>query len=63
MIAAGVVVAGPLGLTVPGAGTGSANAAPSNVGRQTTWAQDPGWGPYVPGGPHGSGGYWDGGSA
>lgn len=58
-LAAGTAIAGALGFAALGIGSGVANAAPSPVAGQTSWAADPGWG-HGPG-PWGGGGGrpWD----
>ena len=52
--AAGLAIAGGIGLCAVGSGSAVANAAP--LGPGTTWAQ----GPWYPGGPWGGGGGWGG---
>ncbi|WP_149369898.1 hypothetical protein [Mycolicibacterium sp. P9-64] len=59
-IAAGIVIAGSLGLAALGIGSGVANAAPSPVLSSAGWAQDRGWG-HGPGGPWRPGGWERGG--
>jgi hypothetical protein len=54
-IAAGTAIAGALGFAALGIGSGVANAAPSPIATQTSWAQNPGWG-HGPG-PWGGGGW------
>jgi hypothetical protein len=58
-IAAGIAIAGSLGLAALGVGSGVANASPSPVLNGPGWAQDRGWG--HGGGPWGGGGGggWD----